>query len=479
MTGRGSQPGRSRPVAGLCEPGALPYPRALRPRGFTLIELLITVSIIAIMASMILFALYGAGEAAKTAKTRALIVKLDAVIKGKWEAYKTRRVPLPPLIDESFTDTNGNGYYDTADTYSDANGNGQWDFSPRSRARMRLDALRDLMRMELPDRYTDLVDVTPAGVVTANPAPSYTSALNPFPIPTPSVWRSYMQRVRNAVNAGNVPTVANQGAECLYMIVMAAVADDADSRDVIKQDSIGDTDADGMPEFIDGWGQPIKFLRWAPGIQSELQVLVTGTVTASSGGPPATVTVMSSGLSSERGAYVGGTIAVIDQSQTRIPKPIQGNRMARITGYDGAGTFTCAVPSYTMQQPFGSAGPPTGNEPVVILAPDPFDSFGIYPIYRSGGNTPPSPDTSVPSFAIYPLIYSAGPDGTFGIIADVDDPSMGVQVLNYRTNGMNPFYINSSNNYQMLGTSADLPTEPKFTPGGWRDNIHNHLIGLK
>ena len=28
---------------------------------------------------------------------------------------------------------------------------------------------------------------------------------------------------------------------------------------------IGDTDKNGWPEFLDGWGRPIFFLRWAPG----------------------------------------------------------------------------------------------------------------------------------------------------------------------------------------------------------------------
>ena len=28
---------------------------------------------------------------------------------------------------------------------------------------------------------------------------------------------------------------------------------------------IGDTDQNGLPEFLDGWGRPIRFLRWAPG----------------------------------------------------------------------------------------------------------------------------------------------------------------------------------------------------------------------
>ena len=50
--------------------------------------------IIAILASIILFALFRAQETAKEQKTRALIAKLDAIIKSKWESYKTRRVPI-------------------------------------------------------------------------------------------------------------------------------------------------------------------------------------------------------------------------------------------------------------------------------------------------------------------------------------------------------------------------------------------------
>ena len=61
---------------------------------FTLIELLISISIIAIMASMMLFALYSAQESAKADKTKALIAKLDSIIKSRWDSYRTRRVPV-------------------------------------------------------------------------------------------------------------------------------------------------------------------------------------------------------------------------------------------------------------------------------------------------------------------------------------------------------------------------------------------------
>src|SRR5258708_4827455 len=131
-----------------------PHRRVVRtPSGFTLVELLITVSIIAIMASMMLFALYGAQETAKAQKTKALIAKIDEIIKAKYEAFAVRRVPVN-LNSESYLDVNMNGVFDPGtDPLYDLNGNGTLDiYTPQKRNQMRLDCLRDLMRMELPDR---------------------------------------------------------------------------------------------------------------------------------------------------------------------------------------------------------------------------------------------------------------------------------------------------------------------------------------
>ena len=35
------------------------------------------------------------------------------------------------------------------------------------------------------------------------------------------------------------------------------------------ENEIADLDGDGWPVFVDGWGNPIMFLRWAPGFSSE------------------------------------------------------------------------------------------------------------------------------------------------------------------------------------------------------------------
>ena len=58
------------------------------------------------------------------------------------------------------------------------------------------------------------------------------------------------------------------------MIVMLA-AGDGESRGLFGEADIGDTDGDGAPEFIDSWGNPIQFLRWAPGFDSDVQLDMT------------------------------------------------------------------------------------------------------------------------------------------------------------------------------------------------------------
>ena len=65
-----------------------------RSRGFTLIELLVAMIIIALLASMILFALFRAQQSASVSKTKALIVKLNNRLARHWDTFHTRRVPI-------------------------------------------------------------------------------------------------------------------------------------------------------------------------------------------------------------------------------------------------------------------------------------------------------------------------------------------------------------------------------------------------
>ncbi len=443
--------------------------------------------IIAMLASMVLFALFRAQEEARSRKTSALIARLDAIVKSKWESYKTRRVPVR-IGPDQFRDLNGNGVRDGGEQITfDWNNNNALDGppSPIEAARLRMDALLDLMRMEMPERYTDIVEVQVGGTLNpANPARAVTA------IPEPALWQSYLRRI---VSASSLPTVKNQGAECLYLIVMNAVTDEADARDIFKEDNIGDVDNDGMPEFIDGWGRPIKFLRWAPGFQSDLQIVARGTVSFADVGPPVTVQLTGAPPSTSSGTFVGGVMAVLDSQSASLPQtPINPDRMGKITDYQFNGTngvFTIAPPANSTAPVFNGS-PPMVNQQVVILAPDPLDPLGVYPIF-------PEADAMAPTtsrFALYPLIYSAGPDGGFGVLADVDDPSMGVASWSYPqaylanfTSGRNPYDINPYGINPFVGHSSSTMPPFRFLFGALAniqdepnnaapDNIHNHLL---
>jgi prepilin-type N-terminal cleavage/methylation domain-containing protein len=397
---------------------------AVRPRtrrGFTLIELMITITIIALMAGMLVFALFSAQETAKAHKTKALIAKLDAIIKAKYEAYKTRRVPLtiPAGMD------------------------------PKTASMVRLDAIHDLMRMEMPERWSDVYD-PPARFGYAGAFPG------PYSVARPALNQSY-----NARYAAGSPSDEFQNAECLYLIIMNAPQDEADERSVIKPEYIADTDGDGFPEIIDAWGTPIRFLRWAPGFKSDLHVVATAKAASTSTGPPYVITSSSSQLAASPGTYNGG--AIVKEDPTR-PGYFSGTNTTWIQDYKytagspGVGTFNCfdARSSFSM-----SAG-----ETFFILQPDPFDPRHTY---------------DLTTYALYPLIYSAGPNKCFGIVSDIVSPPPANAPLRYSQSGLrsNPFKVPPTSLGEVIGMQMDRPKEPNFVTDGWLDNITNHAITSK
>ena len=51
------------------------------------------------------------------------------------------------------------------------------------------------------------------------------------------------------------------------------------SRDEFTDKEVQDTDNDGLPEFVDAWGQPLQFFRWPTLYHSDLQrgqLILTG-----------------------------------------------------------------------------------------------------------------------------------------------------------------------------------------------------------
>lgn len=204
-------------------------------RGFTLIELLITIAIISILVTFSLGAVFVAQETARRDRTEAMISKLHNVIIDRWESYRTRRLSL---------------------------------LTPTS-STARLNGVRELMRLEMPDRYEDFV-------------------FAPAHVTTPALRNAYIRRLDraraayNTANATSLSTTAyintilgdgtnpNESAECLHLFITVSMS--ADDRAEFKDKEVSDTNANGMPEFCDGWGIPIHWLRWAPGVVSDVQI---------------------------------------------------------------------------------------------------------------------------------------------------------------------------------------------------------------
>jgi prepilin-type N-terminal cleavage/methylation domain-containing protein len=308
-------------------------------RGFTLIELLVVIAIIAILMSFSIGAIYVSQESARAEKTRGLIGKIDQIIAEKYESYRYRRVPISMTATERTSTT------------------GSKDFAKR-----RLQALRELMRMEMPDRWTDVSD---------NPAFLSMTQI-------PAVTKAYRRH-----NTG--VSDQYQGAECLYLI-LALSGDDRAS--IIVERNKGDLDGDGAPEILDGWGLPISFIRWPAGF-----------------------------LNNATNGYVTDL-----QDDTAV-----------------------AAEDH-----------------------DPFDHRKVH----------------TGAYAMYPLIYSAGPDRITDIRSDnahCDEQGGTISSkLSYSTSfGSSPNNFNNN----PLNNTAGLIGEP-YDWGGdgdlqHHDNIHNHLLGVK
>src|SRR4051812_44729321 len=200
--------------------GLLSVDSRLSRRGFTLIELLVVILIIAILASLILGVAAIAAETARENSSRHTVERLHTLLTEFYGTFKTRRVKLSSAI----TNTGGTGVIDKFNTTSAVKG--------QATAEARTYALRELMLMEMPDRWGD-VTLAKTGDPLGNPL--YLDAQLVQSSPT-NIYRTelanlYLRRyqallTRINTNTGSINSpadiAANQSAECLYMIITLA-----------------------------------------------------------------------------------------------------------------------------------------------------------------------------------------------------------------------------------------------------------------
>lgn len=218
--------------------------------GLTLVELLVTIMLMGIISSTVLCTMTVAQESARKAHTRAVIATLHSLLIEKWESYLTRR--------QNF---NVNGQYVSA--------------GPRAAAALRLKTIRQMLKMDFPDQWSDVEYITLNTDSVDTTVQTY-------------LYSSYKTIRSNAVTA-YLPTLGltaaeqterleqNEGAECLYSI-MEFSRGTADRYKLMESAFIGDTDNDSLLEILDDWGRPIIFIRWPTGFASDMQCGKPGTV---------------------------------------------------------------------------------------------------------------------------------------------------------------------------------------------------------
>lgn len=335
-----------------------------RVGGFTLVELMVTMAIMAVLASAMAYVMAGAQESAQIAKTKSLIARLHALVMQKYESYRYRRLPV--AIPAGLT--------------------------PRQAAQVRCDVIRQLMRLEMPDRWTDvLADPVPI----QNPATGKKSIV----MTRPTSSRGYLTFVNSVINSvGFVQHQTDyQGAKCLYLLVTMGL-DDPEVLENFSTSDSADFDGSGCKVFLDGWGRPIRFLRWAPGFVSPIQ----------------------------------------------------------------------------------PAGPPAGSTVRDYRMPDQTDPMGVYGSPTSG------PTGAGNSFALYPLIYSAGADGNYDLVTEVGaNNKVTSRAFDYASTipPNDPFASLADKSHFPdggIGAPAIFPESDRGTRSlGDSDNIHNHAMGQR
>jgi prepilin-type N-terminal cleavage/methylation domain-containing protein len=239
-------------------------------QAFTLVELLVVISIIGFMSGMFIVAYRGASQESQVLKTRSTIQKISEVLNARMDEYvnfplalRTSSIPLPPDV---------------------ASWNSAMESAVTLKERARLLALRDLIRMEMPDHPDDLKYTTFwktklgfTGYPVFLPKTIPTGLGNTFvsPIPGFGISAPFTARttaMMNRLSAATSPIQPlkdwddfNANAELLYLIVEGSDLNGTSAIELFGKSEIGDTDRDGLNEFIDAFGTPIRWIRWPAG----------------------------------------------------------------------------------------------------------------------------------------------------------------------------------------------------------------------
>ena len=243
-------------------------------RGISLIEIMVVMVIMAIVAGISLAAYVGAFTRGREANTRALISKVDRALNDHLSQWISRTQPGGPNVQVLDSDLRLAG---------------------QDTERAQVIARKRLYKEEFPQFFFvfdtdslnpvflgdwDPVDVDANGSIDPPPAlPAFSDqqfaelsgAAREYRKIILDTHRQEIAEGRRGL-ANHDPATAS--AECLYMILLRAARSGSTESDPenFPLREVKDTDGDGLPELVDGWGNPLRFYRTpifydAPGVQ--------------------------------------------------------------------------------------------------------------------------------------------------------------------------------------------------------------------
>ncbi|MDR1053189.1 MAG: prepilin-type N-terminal cleavage/methylation domain-containing protein [Planctomycetaceae bacterium] len=360
-------------------------------KAFTLIELMVVVVIIVMLAALASTAYFGAMQSAREVRTIGIIAKLDAAISDIYETYEFRFEHIEDALDDkvvSGVDSSRTRFNNDISLMSES-----------EITELKRKFMYDLMRMEMPSIRQEVEDdPKDIGVVAGK---NYKLA--------DSAVRQVYQSILADPKVTSTPTsLGTSSAELLYLIIANL---DPEALENFTASEIGDTDNNGLSEFIDGWGRPIAFLRFAPGF------------TDTDRQPD---------------------IKKVDSSLTA--KKFNLRDFNVIDTLDG---ITVTTPNSTITK---------AKDLIINQWQDPFD-----PDMLNGE-----------SWFLYPVVVSAGRDGKFGIVMARKASGAETPVSLYDPFSEGALVGSPYDPDEDEDKSGALADSPEYDTSRHNDNIHNH-----
>lgn len=385
--------------------------------GFTLLELLMVITIISIMLTLSVVIMSGLLGSAKEEATSATIQKIDRLLQQRTEAFE-----------RAFNGARRTQYINgTLALLLDPNQDGNRDddgiFGVRDEV-VEILAKKAAFRFEFPQRMDELIVGTPNGDINGNGLPDVIEKAIAIPsakaqlladgVAAPSdaqiqglVDSRWALHVANAtpLPPGSKVMEKTESSELLYYTLAAAGSFGAGAVDVDRftNEEVKDTDGDGLPEFVDAWGEPLRFYRWPTRLidrnaPKPFQPILTSSV------DPTDVDLTSTDIET------GG-----------MRKVTSNERLVASLALKGLPPRPSSLPSGAMPRDLLLTDP---DDPVGRLYSEleRLDGTGGKPLFANEFN---EAKYHTPETFHTPLIVSAGPDGVLGVYEPIDTVHLG------------------------------------------------------